>query len=74
MTPDPLTVPLLRAGFVAMLVAAIAGALRVSPPDATTLGTGAGFALAGAYELRRRLAPQRPSRDTDLRAVYRTDP
>jgi hypothetical protein len=55
-----------------MLVAAIAGALRVSPPDATSVGTAAGCAFAGAYELRRHLAPQRPPRDTDLRLVYRS--
>jgi hypothetical protein len=54
--------------------AAIVGTLRVSPPDATSLGAGAGLVFAGAWELARRLAPQRPSRDTDLRAVYRTDP
>ena len=56
MTPDPLTVALLRAGCVAMLVAAIAGTLRISPPDATTLGAAAGCAFAGVWELARRLA------------------
>jgi hypothetical protein len=69
-TPDPLTLPMVRAGCVAMLVAAIAGTLRVSPPDATSLAAAAGCAFAGAWELARRLAPQRPPRDTDLRAVY----